>query len=191
LIRRTPIEHGQVAKRGRNVLFSLLAGLIASSAVAQSVNPTYTLRARATSNPLELFRTESELPKGHGLLLDDKHRVKLYEDDGWIVLALETNQRAPGGPHEFNNPESMAIEVATRFDEEYDLFRMGAQVLAPAPPNYVRNPGRRYKITIEGLGVAPMYKTQFEVDAANALDAVATEIHKLSAAAKGLEVPCN
>lgn len=139
-------------------------------------------------NRLSLFRVGSELPKGHGLYLDDKHRVKLYEDDGWIVMSLETRQRAPGGPFEYFNPDTPEDDAAIRYDDEYELLRLGAEVMAPAPPNYVRNPGRRYRITLEGLGVAPSYRTQFEVDASNALDAVDTEIHRMAYMGKGIEV---
>lgn len=142
----------------------------------------------ALANRLNLFRVGSELPKSHGLILDDKHRVKLYEDDGWIVMSLQKRERAVGGPFDYFNPDTPDADIAIRYDQEYDLLRMGAEVMAPAPPNYIRNPGRRYKITIEGLGVAPMYKAMFEVDAANALDAVATEIHKLSGLCVGIEV---
>jgi hypothetical protein len=146
-------------------------------------------RGDVSQNRLNLFRVGSELPKGHGLFLDDKHRVKLYEDDGWIVMALEKRERAPGGPFEYFNPDTPESDVAIRYNDEYELLRLGAEVMAPAPPNYIRNPGRRYRITIEGLGVAPYYRTQFEVDAANALDAVATEIHHMAYMGKGMEIP--
>lgn len=145
-------------------------------------------RQRTVVNPSDLFLINSQMPKGHGLYLDDKHRVKLVEDDGWIVMKLQKRERPAGGPLEFADPETREGEYAIRFDQEYDLLRIGAQVLAPAPPNYIRNPGRRYRIIIEGLAVAPMYKTNFEVDAANALDAVATEFHKMAATTHGIEV---
>lgn len=145
-------------------------------------------RERTVNNPSDLFLINSQNPKGHGLYLDDKHRVKLIEDDGWIVMRLQKRERPSGGPLEFSDPETQDGEYAIRFDQEYDLMRIGAEVLAPAPPNYIRNPGRRYRIIIEGLAVAPMYKTNFEVDAANALDAVATEIHKMAATTRGIEV---
>lgn len=147
------------------------------------------LRQGDVVNRLSLFRVDSELPKGHGLYLDEKHRVKLYEDDGWIVMSLEKRERAPGGPVQYFNPDTPEDDAAIRYDYEYELLRIGAEVMAPAPPNYIRNPGRRYRITIEGLGVAPWYRNQFEVDAANALDAVDTEIHRVAYMGKGLEVP--
>lgn len=190
-MRRGPHNHILGVIGRVHVLFILLGAfhLGAFSAGAQSVSEPYTLRERAATNRLELFRTASEMQKTHGLMLDDKHRVKLYEDAGWIVISLQRRQRAPGGPYEYFNPDDRTHETSTRYDEEYDLMRIGSEVLAAAPPNYVRNPGRRYRVTIEGLAVAPLYKTTFEVDASNALDAVATEFHKLSAIGHDMEVP--
>lgn len=173
------------------VVFSLLACLVFAGPVAhaQTENSSYTLRERASTNRMDLFRTRSTLVKGHGLFLDDKHRVKLYEDNGWMVMSLQTKQRAPGGPNLSLGTENVDNMATIRYEQEYDLMRIGAEVMAPAPPNYVKNPGRRYRIYIEGLAVAPLYKNIFEVDAANALDAVATEFHKLSARGKDLEIP--
>ena len=190
-MRRGPHNHILGVIGRVHVLFILLgaAHLGVLSASAQSVNEPYTLRERAATNRLELFRTSSEMQKTHGLMLDDKHRVKLYEDAGWIVISLQRRQRAPGGPYEYFNPDDKTHDTATRYDEEYDLMRIGSEVLAAAPPNYIRNPGRRYRVTIEGLAVAPLYKTTFEVDASNALDAVATEFHKISAIGHDIEVP--
>lgn len=174
-----------------HVVYTGLACLLMAVSVAgaQSVDSPFTLNERASTNRLDLFRTASEMIKTHGLFLDDKHRVKLYEDDGWIIISLQTKQRAPGGPHDYGTQDAGGDEATIRYEQEYDLMRIGSEVLASAPPNYVKNPGRRYRIMIEGLAVAPLYKTNFEVDAANALDAVATEFHKLSGVAKGLEVP--
>lgn len=184
--------HRWLEKERGHVAFTLLAfaAFASSFTHAQSQSAPYTLRERASTNQMSLFRTDSEMTKTHGVFLDDKHRVKIYEDDGWVVLSLQKKQRAPGGPdvaYGMENDDDIGSTI--RYDEEYDLIRLGAEVLAPAPPNYIRNPGRRYRVFIEGLAVAPLYKNQFEVDAANALDAISTEIHKLSAQAKDLEVP--
>ena len=184
-----PRHRGRVATAG--VAFSILACalLVSSSAWSQERATAGMERKRTAVNPSDLFLVHSQMPKGHGMYLDDKHRVKLEEDDGWIVLKLQKRERPAGGPLAFADPETMEGEYAIRFDQEYELMRIGAAVIAPAPPNYIRNPGRRYRLIFEGLAVAPMYKSNFEVDAANALDAVATEFQKMASMTTGIEVP--
>ncbi|MEA3366184.1 MAG: hypothetical protein U9Q79_11150, partial [Candidatus Hydrogenedentes bacterium] len=56
----------------------------------------------------------------------------------------------------------------------------------PSSPNYLRNPGERYRIVIEGLSVAPDYSTRLDRDAIVARTAVLAEFEKLASRAYGI-----
>jgi len=165
----------------------LLLGGVATSAFAEQ---SLALREKAAINRGTLFRHGSEVPKTHGAYLDEKHRVTVIEDDGWAVIVLQKKERAPGGPFDYyTTMQEDGRDTVIRFDDEYELIRIGSEVLAPAPPNYVRNPGRRYRIIFEGLAVAPDYKSQIEADASDALDAIGAVLRQLANMGKGMEGP--
>ena len=123
----------------------------------------------------------------HGMILDDKHALQLEEEEGgWITVKLRRLARAAGGPQIYHDPETEEASVI-RCGEEEVLAKLRAEVLVPAPPNYVGNPGQRYRITVQGVTVAPDYTHVFEVDAANALDAVFNEFKKIYDTTEGVE----
>lgn len=132
--------------------------------------------------------------KHHGdyLYQFEQYQLEIEELDGWITIKLIKKNRIPGGPEVFETPNNpFEYEVAglfgnepiIRFAEPDELARLRSDVVIPAEPNYVRNPGQRYKITVQGLSVAPDYYNVFEVDAGNALAAVQDEAFKLYARA--------
>ena len=123
--------------------------------------------------------------RNHGLYLDEKNKLKIEESDGWTTVILQRKARAAGGPQEIFSEESGEVEPVIRFGMEERLVRMRSEVLVPAEPNYIRNPGQRYRISIEGIEVAPHYARVFEVDAADALDAVTNEFRQLQSYTDG------
>jgi hypothetical protein len=138
-------------------------------------------------SPAEPDPYTGQFPKTHGMYLDSQHRLHILEDQGEATIYLLKKNRAPGGPTFFIDESTGEPEFIVRFEERDALARIRAEVLFPAVPNYLKNPGQFYRITVEGLQVAPDYYNIIEVDAANALDAFQTEIHKLMAATFGAE----
>ena len=125
--------------------------------------------------------------RNHGLYLDDKSKLKVEESDGWVTVYLQEKARAAGGPQVIYD-EAVDEEIPViRFGTERRLLRMRAEKLLPAEPNYVRNPGERYRVRIEGLVPELMYARVFEVDAAEALDAVGNEFKILQGMVHGVK----
>lgn len=132
-------------------------------------------------------QTLRALVRHHGDFLDEKHMFIVEEEDGIITFKLRKNERAPGGPHLYFDPDTGKEESVIRFEAEEDLARVRSEVLVVAPPNYVKNPGQRYRITVEGIGLSPDYARVFEVDAYDAIDAVYAEISKMLSGAYGIQ----
>ena len=131
--------------------------------------------------------TPGTLVHHHGDYLDGKHRFIIDEEDGFATIRLVKKERAPGGPHLYYDPKTGQDDSVIRFEAESELLRIRSEVLVIAAPNYIKNPGDRYRITIEGLAVAPDYKKVFEVDAYEALDAIYAEAVKMAAETEGIE----
>lgn len=127
------------------------------------------------------------LERRHGDYLGEKHLFLVDEEDGTITIKLIKKERAPGGPFLSYDPKTGRDDSLVRFQAEEELLRLRAEVIAPAPPNYVKNPGQRYRITIEGLALSPDFTKIFEVDALDALDVIYTEIVPVMADTYGLQ----
>lgn len=123
----------------------------------------------------------------HGFTLDDQYKLRVEQRDNWCIIRLDKNQRAPGGPFLWFDPKTGEEASVIRFDDETPLAEIRSEVLIPSAPNYLKNPGQRYRITINGLGVAPWYHRVFEAPAAGVLDAVFTEFNALYSYANGIE----
>jgi hypothetical protein len=121
----------------------------------------------------------ADFEKVHGFELDDRHGLRVREEDGWVVIALRFKERGrPGFDKYVDDDTGELVEVLRRQDEE-DMARFRAEVMVAAEPNYVQNAGERYRITVEGLSVAPEYARIFEVDAYDTLGAVEAEMRKI------------
>lgn len=142
--------------------------------------------AKGMGTPYDQGTTRS-LIRNHGDYLDGKHRFIVDEEDGFTTIRMVKKERAPGGPHLYFDPKTGEDDSVVRFEAQKELLRIRSEVLLPAEPNYVKNPGKRYRITIEGIGVAPDYAKIFEVDAYDALDAIYAEVSKMMADTEGIE----
>ena len=145
---------------------------------------------------IDSFRT-------YGVYLDANHLVQVIQEENEITIELFSRGRTTGGPHvvpalapEIIADARQAPEVSALAQEEEapiiryghatPLARIRSEVLVVAPPNYVKNPGQRYRVLIEGLEAAPDFETVFEVDAADALAAVRSEMVHVYAETEGL-----
>jgi hypothetical protein len=123
----------------------------------------------------------------HGYTLNDQYKLRVEQRDNWAVIRLDKSERAPGGPFLWFDPKTGEEASVIRFDDETPLAELRSEVIIPSAPNYLKNPGQHYRITINGLGVAPWYHRVFEASAANVLDAIFTEFNALYSYAYGIE----
>lgn len=121
----------------------------------------------------------TESIRGHGFTIDDQYDLQVLHINDVCTIRLEKRDRAPGGPFVWFDPDTGEDESIIRDKEPIDLMAIRAEVLVPAPPNYLKNPGQRYRITLTGITVAPEFNKVFEVNAGDALAAVFSEIDKL------------
>lgn len=160
----------------QGILVSGLALLIAASAVAQE--PSRLQRFIEKRN--ELVQNDLvDQTQWHGFVLDDQYQLYVEHKNDTATIQLRKWNRPPGGPFVWFDPETDEDESIIRFEDQIDLFRIRSQVLVPSPPNYLKNPGKRYRITIDGIAVAPEFHSVFEVNAGVALGAVFAEINHI------------
>jgi hypothetical protein len=124
--------------------------------------------------------------RNYGMYLEDKYFLRTAENAGEVTILLREEMRAKGGPSLWVEPES-DDEPIIRYKDERALARITSQVLLPAPPNYLKNPGVKYRVTIEGIEIGPEFATMFHVNAGDARNAVQTEMAKLIQLAHGIE----
>jgi hypothetical protein len=130
---------------------------------------------------------EQQNPKHHGYILDMRNRIQIVEAEGWMTLHLHSRERIEGGPFTTYNPMTGGEDPIFRHETLRPLMRIRSEVLIPAAPNYVRNPGQRYRISMEGLTIAPDYTRVFEVMAADALDTITKEWETMMLSLSGIE----
>lgn len=124
--------------------------------------------------------------RNYGMYLEDKYFLRVEEDAGIVTIILREESRATGGPSLFVDPETNDDPVI-RYKAEHPLVRLAAEVILPSAPNYLKNPGQTYRITIEGIEVAPQYTRIFEVVAADALNAVRSEMSNFISRTEGIQ----
>jgi len=136
--------------------------------------------------------------KSHGEFLhtSGKYKVVLLEMDGWISIRLVGKERGPGGPvvmqaqrqshlekfkEELGKREPRLVEEGPtiREENEIELALLRSEVIQTAEPNYLSNPGFRYRIYVVGGAAAPMYFNSFESGAANVREDIWNEAFKL------------
>ena len=127
------------------------------------------------------FHLFADEPKIHGMQLDEQHRLRIQQVKGDLTISLVTRGRLTDG-----SSYKVEQEEMFRLGEIEDLARVRSEVLMPAGPNYLNNAGRKYRITIEGLGVAPRYVRVENLDAADARAYLASEFQKLFSRTHGI-----
>ena len=127
-----------------------------------------------------------ELSRHHGFRLDGKHLLLLEQRHREIKIGIATRSRSTGNTTQTQTRDESSEAVGRLGTVDY-LARISAEVLEPSAPNYLRNPGRRYRIELEGLSVAPDYSARIETDAIVARAAVLAEFDKLASRAHGIQ----
>ena len=158
---------------GRTAARGIAAGLVLSLLLGQAAWA-------------ERRRLDEEL-RVHGFVLDGKNRLHIQQNDGVATIYLLSQDRGAGGPEIRFDPESGEEESIIRQGVLKPLARVKAEVSIPAPPNYIQNPGDRYRVTVEGIEIAPEYSRIFEVSASDALIAIGDEFVQLYSRAEGVE----
>ncbi len=186
----TPLRHGQTARPTDGIAQVNSANARFLACVLLIV--LFALGPASASDPIRTY----------GAYLDVNHLVQVAQEGEEATILLLSRERITGGPH--TSPD-LAPEIIARAKNDPDalkrqqekeepvirqayaspLARIRSEVLLVAPPNYVKNPGQRYRVSVEGLEAAPDFETVFEVDAADALAAVRTEMTRIYAETEG------
>jgi len=124
----------------------------------------------------------------HGAPLDEQHRVQLAQEYNSIKIGIVERKRVVGQEEIKPLGSSNTVGVSQRrTPKPRYLCEVRVQILQASAPNYIQNPGQRYKITVLGLELAPEYASVVEVFAAQARDTVFFEIAKLRERTSGIE----
>lgn len=142
----------------------------------------------------------NDIPMKYGDYFREQFMLHATEHDGWVDIELTKNDRAKGGPEMDNHvrtylelrdeaangpdPENAPI---IRYRTKRILCRIRAEVIAPAPPNFLKNPGRRYRITMQGMDLEPDYNHIFQCNADEVLDRVEAEFWEFYRRAHGMD----
>ena len=137
---------------------------------------------------LLVFRAASatEEVRYHGFRLDGKHLLLLEQRHREIMIGIAVRSRSIGDTSRTRTRDG-AGDTMGRFGEMEYLARITAEILEPSAPNYLRNPGQRYRFVIEGLGADPEFRTRIEIDAIAARAAVLAELNALGARTHGIQ----
>jgi hypothetical protein len=150
------------------------------------------------------YRMNPRDVRKYGDYFRDQYLLHATENDGWVDIELTKIDRATGGPVvDTHDPalEEILAKVWTEGTEGKEeeprglirsykkrvLCRIRSDVVVPAPPNFLKNPGRQYRISFQGGEIAPDYSHVFNVNASDALNEVEAEFWELYRRAEGMD----
>ncbi|MBI1318633.1 MAG: hypothetical protein GC168_06760 [Candidatus Hydrogenedens sp.] len=126
----------------------------------------------------------------YGDYFRDKYIVHATEEDGTVTIRMTTLDRATGGPDASKKAGGRRAtsedETIIRYYKEEYLASIRSEILLPAPPNYVKNPGRMYRITVQGLELDPYFNVAYDVNAADVLDSIEYQFKKMVSRHEGI-----
>lgn len=124
----------------------------------------------------------------HGAPLDEQRRVQLAQELNSIKIGIVERTRVIGQAPILPLGSSNTVGVSQRrTPKPRYLCEVRVQILQSSAPNYLQNPGQRYRISVHGLTLSPGYGSVIEVYAAQARDTVFFEIEKLRQRTSGIE----
>ena len=122
----------------------------------------------------------------HGFRLDDKHLLLLEQRHREIIIGIAVRSRNIGDTLRTRTRDG-AGDTMERFGKVEHLARISVEILKPSAPNYLRNPGERYRIIIEGVAADPDFRARIETDAIAARQTVLTQFDALGARTHGIQ----
>jgi len=132
----------------------------------------------------------------YGDYFRDKYILHAREYDGLAKIVLMDRSREVGGPVVSKQTSGRIIEETEdgeevdeviRKWEERELASIRSEIILPAEPNYIKNPGWEYKIIIDGLTTDPSFKRVFHAPAGEVLDLIEYHFSELIDRASGFE----
>lgn len=122
----------------------------------------------------------------HGEVLDENHRLLIEEELGVARIGVFERSRFHGDrlsdiviPTPGSSPRANPAP-------EY-MLEVRAEILKSSEPNYLQNPGERYRITMHTLEMSVEYENVVEVSAEFARDQLFYEFEQIRAKTTGLE----
>ncbi|MCC6154836.1 MAG: hypothetical protein IT367_13805 [Candidatus Hydrogenedentes bacterium] len=122
----------------------------------------------------------------HGEVLDENHRLLIEEELGVARVGVFERSRFHGDrlsdiviPTPGSSPRANPAP-------EY-MLEVRAEILKSSAPNYLQNPGERYRITMHTLEMSVEYENVVEVSAEFARDQLFYEFEQIRAKTTGLE----
>lgn len=150
------------------------------------------------------YRMDPRDTRKYGDYFREQFLVHATENDGWVDVEITKIDRAMGGPRvDTRDPsvetlmgENWALGERGEPDEKRGeirhytkrvLCRLRSEVVIPAKANFLKNPGRQYRIMVQGVEIAPEYHRVFNVNAGEALDKVEAEFWEFYRRAEGMD----
>jgi hypothetical protein len=124
----------------------------------------------------------------HGAPLDEQHRVQMAQELNSIKIGIVERTRVIGEQSvtPLGSMKTVGVTLRRTPKPRY-LCEVRVQILQSSAPNYIQNPGQRYRISVHGISLEPGYGSVVEVFAAQARDTVFFEIEKLRQRTHGIE----
>lgn len=122
-----------------------------------------------------------DAPLLHGMQLDERNRLEIEQMGGNLTISLISRKRVPP-----NKPWVVDGQQVQRMTERMELAKVRSEVLIPAAPNYLTNPGDLYRITVDGVCFMPAYHSVREVKAGEARAYLYSELVKIQGRLDGV-----
>ena len=122
----------------------------------------------------------------HGETLDENHRLLIEQINGVCRIGVFERSRFSGDRLIDFVEASPGASPRANPAPEY-MLEVRAEVLKSSAPNYLQNPGERYRITIQTLNLAGEYENVVEVSAEHARDQLFYEFEQVRKLTTGME----
>lgn len=122
----------------------------------------------------------------HGEAIDENHRLLIEEELGVCRIGVFERSRFSGDRLIDRAEASPGTSPRANPAPEY-MLEVRAEVLKSSAPNYLQNPGERYRIVVRTLNMDVEYENMVEVPAEFARDQLFYEFEQVRVQATGLE----
>ncbi|MDZ4860856.1 MAG: hypothetical protein SGI88_17925 [Candidatus Hydrogenedentes bacterium] len=122
----------------------------------------------------------------HGQTLDENRQLLIEETDGVLRIGVFERTRSAGDYLHQQAPSGPGISPRANPAPDY-MIEVRSEVLKSSAPNYLQNPGERYRITINTLEMSTEYENMVEVPAEFARDQLFYEFQQIRERTIGIE----